>query len=93
MAEKIKYTVNRSMQDGATSYNRGDTRELTAHDAAFLLASGALSLPGEEPAVREPGVQHTFGSRPSSVNGYTSPSPETAIEVPTKASAPAKPKR
>ena len=93
MADKIKYNVNRSMQDGATSYNRGDTRELTAHDAAPLVASGALSLPGDTPKVREPGVQHTFGSRPSSVEGYTSASPETAIEIPTKPSTPAKPKR
>jgi len=62
MADKKKFTVNRSMQDGATSYDRGDTREMTEVDAAPLLASGALSLPGEEPAVREPAVRHTFGA-------------------------------
>lgn len=65
MADKQKYTVNRSMQDGPTSYERGDTREMTAVDAAPLLATGALSRHGEKPAERQPAVQHTFGAASS----------------------------
>lgn len=71
MAEKQKYTVNRTMQDGPHEYCRGDTRALTEIDAAPLLASGAISKPGEEPATREPAVTHTFGSAPTENAGYT----------------------
>lgn len=72
MAEKQKYVVNRAMQDGANEYSRGDTREMTEIDAAPLLAIGALSKPGEEPAEREPAVQHTFGAAPTEQREYTS---------------------
>lgn len=73
MAEKHEYTVNRAMQDGATTYERGDTRKMTEIDAAPLLASGALSKVGEDAAEREPAVRHTFGTEPSEHNdrGYT----------------------
>ncbi len=92
MADKHKYTVNRAMQDGAKSYERGDTREMTEIDAQPLLDSGALSLPGKEPVVRESGVKHTFGAEPSSVDGYTVAHPDKAITIPTKAAPAAKSK-
>lgn len=62
MSDKHKFTVNRAMQDGAKSYERGDTREMTEIEAAPLLAAGALSKEGEKPAERKPAVQHTFGA-------------------------------
>lgn len=62
MSDKIKYLVHRSMQSGSESFERGDTRELTEIEAAPLLESGAISLPGEKPATRTAGVQHTFGA-------------------------------
>jgi len=77
MADKIKYTVNRSMQDGAQSYERGDTREMTEVDAAPLLATGALSKPGAKDTEREPPVRHTFGTAPTEDAGYTSATGET----------------
>lgn len=83
MAEQNEYTVNRSMQ-GDKDYERGDTRKMSAADAAPLLATGALSEKGKEPAEREPGVRHTFGSEPTEYEGYTSASGEPSISVSDK---------
>lgn len=80
MADKIKYTVNRSMQDGSNTYERGDTRELTEIDAATLLASGALSLPGKPAADRDPAVVHTFGTSPAEdAVRYTTPTGDGVV--------------
>ena len=94
MAEKQKYQVNRSML-GDKEYGRGDTREMTEAEAeaAGLLASGALSKPGEEPAQREPAVQHTFGAAPAEDDAtYTSAVTGRAagLVVGDRASAPKK---
>ena len=62
MADKKTYTVHRGMHGDGRDYQVGDTRELTEADAAELVASGALSLMGEAPKVREPSVRHTFGA-------------------------------
>lgn len=89
--KKIKYQVNRSMQDGAKSYARGDTREMTEAEAETLLRTGALSLPGEDPATPEPAVKHTFGAAPQhSPEGFTVANPDNAITMPERAPAPAK---
>jgi hypothetical protein len=61
MATKT-YAVHRSMHGDGRDYEPGDTRELEEVDAADLVASGALSLEGEEPIVPEPAVRHTFGT-------------------------------
>jgi hypothetical protein len=73
MADKHTYTVNRAMHGDGKDYARGDERQLTETDAAALIATGALSLKGKDPAEREPAVRHTFGTEPSAVNegGYT----------------------
>jgi hypothetical protein len=60
MATKT-YTVHRSMHGDGRDYEPGDTRELDEIDAAALVESGALSLEGEDPRVREPAVRNTFG--------------------------------
>lgn len=72
MADRQKYTVHRAMQGDDKAYERGDTRELSAADAAPLLASGAISLPGKEPVRRGAGVEHTFGARKNEDSGFTS---------------------
>ncbi|SFK44434.1 hypothetical protein SAMN03159338_4269 [Sphingomonas sp. NFR04] len=83
--KKIKYEVRRSMQCGAESFERGDTRELTEAEALPLLKSGALCLPGEEPAERELAVQHTFGAAPQeSPADYTVASPDNAVQLPKR---------
>lgn len=81
MAEKKTYTVHRSMHGEGRDYVRGDKRDLTEADAAALVKTGALSLEGEEPAVADPAVRHTFGSEPSAVNraGYTTPTGDGVI--------------
>lgn len=73
MTAKKSYTVHRSMHGEGRDYERGDTRKLTEADAAPLVATGALSPDGEEPIVREPGVQHLFGTGESDTanGGYT----------------------
>ncbi len=79
------YTVHRTMQDGATEYLPGSTREMAPADAAELVSLGALSLKGEDPADRTPSVRHTFGEEPSAVNdgGYTVAGEAGAITAPT----------
>lgn len=62
MANMKTYTVHRGMHGDGRDYVPGDTRELTEADAAVLVESGALSLEGEEPKVREPAVRNTFGA-------------------------------
>jgi hypothetical protein len=88
MADKKTYTVHRAMHGDGKDYARGDTREMTETDAAPLVASGALSPEGEEPAARAAGVEHTFGTKPSTVNdrGYTSATGE-GIAAPRAAPA------
>uniref|UniRef100_UPI0035CB66D5 hypothetical protein n=1 Tax=uncultured Sphingomonas sp. TaxID=158754 RepID=UPI0035CB66D5 len=77
------YTVHRTMQDGNRGYLPGDTRELTEADAAELVSLGALSLEGEDPVERVPGVRHAFGAEPSAVNdaGYTIADESMAIDL------------
>ena len=81
MADKITYTVNRAMHGDGRDYERGDTRQMTAADAAELVALGALSKQGDEPAVRAPAVRHTFGTEPSRIaeRGYTTPTGDGVI--------------
>jgi hypothetical protein len=69
MADKKTYTVNRAML-GDKDYARGDTRELTAAEAAPLLETGAISEKGKEPEEREPAVRHTFGTLKNEDEGY-----------------------
>jgi len=73
MANKHTYIVNRSMHGDGRDYARGDKRRLTEADAAALVASGALSLPGEDPLEPTSAVRHTFGAAQSLTNdrGYT----------------------
>lgn len=61
MADMKTYTVHRAMHGDGRDYERGDTRDMTEIDAAALVESGALSLEGENPAVRTSSVRHTFG--------------------------------
>lgn len=61
MAGMKTYAVHRSMHGDGRDYEPGDTRELLEIDAADLVESGALSLVGEEPKVRNPAVVNTFG--------------------------------
>ncbi|WP_066723559.1 hypothetical protein [Sphingomonas pituitosa] len=83
--KKIKYEVRRSMQCGAESFERGDTRELTEAEALPLLKSGALCLPGEDPAQRDPAVMHTFGSAPQeSPTDFTVAHPDNAVQLPKR---------
>lgn len=91
MAEKKTYTVHRAMHGDGKDYARGDTREMTEAEAAPLVASGALALEGDDAAVREPGVQHTFGRAPSKVNdgGYVAATGEGIL--PPRATPAAKP--
>jgi hypothetical protein len=91
MSEKKKYEVHRSMQDGATEYNRGDTREMTAGDAAPLIASGALSEPGKKPHVRDGGVTHAFGKAEGSSAEIVNPPRDPSVKVDDQRPA-AKPK-
>ena len=81
MAEKQTYDVHRSMHGDGRDYVRGDTREMSATDAAPLVEAGALSEEGQEPLVREAGVRHTFGSEVSAVSerGYTTATGEGVI--------------
>ena len=92
MADKKTYTVHRAMHGDGKDYARGDTREMTEADAATLLASGALSEKGKDPAERVPAVRHTFGSERSAVNegGYTDASGDgsTGIRTPQRKAAP-----
>ena len=92
MSEKKKYTVHRAMHGDGKDYARGDIREMTPIDAADLLATGALSEEGKDPAERDPAVRHTFGQEPSNLNerGYTSASGD-GIQLPKP--APTKPAR
>lgn len=91
MADKLTYTVHRAMHGDGKDYARGDTRELTEIDAAPLVATGALSLKGEDPVTREPAVRHTFGTEPSKVNdgGYTTATGEGISIKPTATAKPA----
>lgn len=74
------YTVHRTMQDGATEYLPGSTREMTEADAAELVGLGALSLEGEEPLERAPTVRHTFGADPGTAPAdYTTATGEGII--------------
>jgi hypothetical protein len=83
--KKIKYEVRRSMQNGAESFERGDTREMTEAEAAPLLRSGALCMPGEDPAEREPAVQHTFGTAPQeSPKDFTVAHPDSSPKPPAR---------
>ncbi len=83
--KKITYEVRRSMQCGAESFERGDTRELTEAEAAPLLQTGALCLPGEEPAERKPAVEHAFGDAPQqSPADYTIADPNNAVQLPKR---------
>lgn len=86
MAETKEYTVNRAMQSGSESFERGDTRKLTEADAAGLVESGALTLKGSKTAEREPAVVHTFGTVPSEVESYTDASTgkEASVSVQDK---------
>ncbi len=68
MAEKQTYDVHRAMHGDGKDYARGDTRQMTEVDAADLVARGALSLKGEPPVERQPGVVHTYGAEPSALN-------------------------
>lgn len=81
MAETKEYTVNRAMQSGATSFDRGDIRKLTEAEAAPLVASGALSLKGAKAEEREPAVRHTFGEAPNEDQGYTSAATGERVSV------------
>lgn len=74
------YDVYRSMT-GDKDYVRGDTREMDELDAAELIRSGALALPGEKPAVREPAVVHAFGSAPSPNAEIVLPPREQSVKV------------
>lgn len=93
MAEKHTYIVHRTMM-GDKEYQRGETRELTAAEAAPLIVSGALSKEGEEPQARDPAVQHTFGARKSEIDGYTSAAGESVkiVDHRPHAAAPSKKK-
>lgn len=96
MTETKTYTVLRAMHGDGRDYARGDTREMTATDAAALVKGGALALEGEDAAIRKPAVQHTFGARPSAVNdgGYTTAIGDGIITPDAPASAaPAAPRR
>lgn len=75
------FVVQRAMQDGATEYLPGDTREMRTADAAELVAIGALTPVGVDPPAREPAVRHTFGSVASEVNarGFTSASGDAVV--------------
>jgi len=66
------YTVHRAMHGNGRDYERGDTREMTEADAAEMVATGALSLEGEEPIGREPGIVHTYGEPHSTAPTYVS---------------------
>lgn len=81
MAEKHEYTVHRSMQSGAESFARGDTRQLTEAEAAPLVETGALSRKGQKPVERTSGVQHTFGTAKSSEDEFKPSTAEPSITV------------
>lgn len=94
MTDTKTFTVHRAMHGDGRDYARGDTRKMTELDAAPLVKSGALSPEGEDPAIREPAVQHTFGQRPSEVNerGYVAATGE-GIQPPKPAPVKVKPAR
>lgn len=69
------YTVTRHMQ-GDRDYSPGETRALADHEAAPLLASGALVLAKAEPPVRETKVE--LGR---AVKAKDAPRPQPAPDV------------